>query len=402
MTDEMPARICVICAEPIDAENDSREHVMTEALGGRLTVKGFICRCCNNETGRTWDAQLATQLHPLSLLFGVQRQRGATPGLKIITTAGEEFVIHADGPFTLAKPSFTEEKVPEGIKVQIAARSMEEVKRMLAGVKRKYPNVDVDRMLANVQMSTSYPDGLVHHSLEFGGEVSGRSIVKSVLAMAYHAGVPTGVCHDALDYLRNSSATPCFGYYYETDLVIERPAEVPLNCVSVDANPETGFVLGYAEYFGVRRVVACLGRGYTGERIQACYAVDPRTGERLELSIRLAFNEADIDDIYDYRRFPDGAIEEAFAKVMPAALKRRFEAHRDRVMSEAVEYAFANCGAKPGEILTEEQIKRLSMLVTQRLGPFILQLVRSRRRMGPRGAISGESRKSVVPESETH
>ena len=121
-------------------------------------------------------------------------------------------VINADGPFTLAKPSFTEEKTPDGVKIQIAARSMEEAKRMLAGVKRKYPSVDLDRMLANVQMPTSYPEGLIHHSLEFGGEVSGRSIVKSVLAMAYHAGVPPGVCRDALDYLRNPSGTPCFGF----------------------------------------------------------------------------------------------------------------------------------------------------------------------------------------------
>lgn len=402
MPDETPARICVICARPIDAENDSREHVITEAIGGRLTVKGFICRPCNNDTGRTWDAQLAEQLHPLSLLFGVQRQHGITPGLKITTTAGEELVINADGPFTLAKPSFTEEKTPDGVKIQIAARSMEEAKRMLAGVKRKYPSADVDRMLANVQMPTSYPEGLIHHSLEFGGEVSGRSIVKSVFAMAYHAGVPPSVCHDALDYLRNPSGTPCFGYYYETDLVIDRPAEVPLNCVSVDANPDTGLVLGYAEYLGVRRVVACLGRGYTGERIQASYAVDPRTGGRLELSVRLGFNEADIRDIFDYKRFPDGAIEEAFAKVMPAALKKRFEAHRDRVVSEAVEYAFANCGAKPGEILTEEQVRRLSMLVAQRLGPFVLRMMRSRRRDGLRGAISSGSHQNMVPESQPH
>lgn len=380
MPDELPVRMCVICDEPIGANRDSKEHVMTEAIGGRLTVKGFICRRCNNDAGRTWDAHLASQLHPLSLMFGVQRQRGATPGLQITTTAGEELVINADGPFTLARPSFTEEKVPEGVKIQIVARSMEEAKKMLAGVKRKYPSVDVDQILANAQMSTSYPEGLIHHRLDFGGEISGRSIVKSVLAMAYHAGVPTSVCLDALDYLRNSSAAPCFGYYQETDLVVDRPAEVPLNCVSVEANPDTGLVLGYAEYFGVHRVVVRLGRGYAGHKVQACYAVDPRTGDKLELSIRFGFNEADIQDIFDYKRIPDGAIQEAFAKVMPAAIKRQFEAERERVTREAAEYAFANCGAKPGERLTKEQVQRLSRLMVDRLKPYVLHLVRSRPR----------------------
>lgn len=391
MPDEPLGQICVICEEPIGVENDSREHVIAEAIGGRLTVKGFICARCNTETGHTWDATLASQLHPLSLIFDVKRQRGATPGLKITTTAGEELVINADGPYTLAKPSFTEEKTSEGaVTIKISARSKEEAKRILVGVKRKYPSIDADRMLADAQMSTSYPEGMVHHRLEFGGESSGRSIVKSVLAMAYHAGVPPGLCHDALEYLRKSSAVPCFGYYYETDLVAARPPEVPINCVSVEANPDTGLILGYAEYFGVRRVVVCLGRGYTGAPIRACYAIDPRTGGTLELSIRLGFNEADIKDIYDYKRFPDGAVESAFEKVMTAALKRKFEKHKERAISEAVKYGFANCGAKPGDILTKEHMWQLSRLVADRLTPFFLHQARSIPRARPTAHVEAE------------
>jgi hypothetical protein len=372
MLDKTLAPNCAICSEPITGESESSEHAIPAAIGGRLKVRGFICRRCNSDSGFTWDAKLASQLHPLSLLFGVERQRGLTPALPIVTTAGEELVINAEGRFTPTRPSFSEETAPEGVKIQIMARSMEEAKRMLAGVKRKYPNVDVARILADAQMSTSYPKGLVHHRLEFGGEVSGRSVVKSVLAMAHHAGVPTSVCRDALDYLRHSSAAPCFGYYQATDLVLDRPPEVPLNCVSVEANPDTGLVLGYAEYFGVHRVVVCLGRRYAGGRIQASYAVDPRTGVQLELSITLGFSEAEIEAIYDYKMIPDGAIQEAFAKVMPAAIKKKFEAEKNRVTREATEYAFANCGAKPGEMLTEEHVKNLSRLMAEKLTPFIL------------------------------
>ena len=70
---------CVICDDIISTENDSEEHVLTEAIGGRLTVKGFICRRCNNRAGHTWDAQLASQLHPLSLIFGVATRFHAKP-----------------------------------------------------------------------------------------------------------------------------------------------------------------------------------------------------------------------------------------------------------------------------------------------------------------------------------
>lgn len=72
-------------------------------------------------------------------MFGVEPKRGSTPGLPITTTAGENLVINPGGGLALAKPSYSEESTPQGIKIQIAARSMEEAKRILAGVKGKYP-----------------------------------------------------------------------------------------------------------------------------------------------------------------------------------------------------------------------------------------------------------------------
>lgn len=374
---------CAICNELIDNENDSKEHVIIEAIGGRLVVTGFICKCCNNETGRTWDAKLASQLHPLSLIFGVERHRGSTPTLAITTTAGEKLTIRPEGGFVPSKPSFSEELTHDGIKIQITARSIDEAKRMLAGIKRKYPNTDVDRILAEARVLSEYPKGMVHHQIELGGELSGRSIVKSALALAYRTGISVNACSDAVDYLRIPSGVPCFGYYYATDLVSDRPVEVPLHCVGVEANPDTGLILGYAEYFGVQRIVVCLGRNYKGDRVQGCYAIDPRSGEQLGLSISLSFNEAEISAIYEYKMIPDGAVQEAFAKVMPTALKKQFHAERDRVIGEATEYAFANCGAKPGEVLTGEHITRLSGLVMEKLTPFILHNLAHRRAASP-------------------
>jgi hypothetical protein len=372
MSDDPPPSECAICGDRITTDSDSKEHVIAEAIGGRLVVTGFICKRCNSETGHAWDAKLASQLLPLSLLFGVRRQRGDTPALPITTTAGEHLVIRPGGGFTLTKPSFSIQPTPEGVKIQITARSMAEAKRILAGVKGKYPNVGVEQELAAAEVSRTYPQGYVHHRLEFGGPASGRSIVKSVLALAHHAGVALSGCGDALSYLRDTSAPPCFGYYQASDLIRDRPADMPLHCVSVDANPSSGLILGYAEYFGVQRVVVCLGRNYRGERIQTCHAIDPRIGEQVELSVQLDFSEADIAEIYEYKMIPDGAYAEAFAKVMPAALERQFEDEKTRAIREATEYAFANCGAKPGEMLTDQQRTKLFRLAAERLAPFAL------------------------------
>lgn len=368
---------CAICDTLLSANNDSKEHVITEAIGGRLKVGGFICKSCNNDTGRTWDAKLASQLLPLSHVFGVTRQRGTTPALPITTTTGEKLTMKPDGRFVPSNPSFLKENSVEGVRIKITARTIDEAKKMLVGVQRKYPDTNIERLLANAEFSSSYPTGMVHHQLEFGGEVSGRSIVKSVLALGHYAGISSNLCSDAIQYLRDPAASACFGYYYATDLITNRPVETPLHCVSIKASPETGLILGYVEYFGIQRVVVCLGKSYCGDVVQSSYSIDPRTGTELNLSAQLNFSQSEIDAIYNYEMIPDGAIETAFLAVMPAALEKKFEAERNQVITEATEYAFENCGAKYGETLTEDHVKKLSGLITEKLTPFILHNLNS-------------------------
>ena len=64
-------KICALCGCEITDRNDSEEHVIPQAIGGKLSVWGFICKDCNGRTGWGWDSVLSKQLNPLSLFFGV-------------------------------------------------------------------------------------------------------------------------------------------------------------------------------------------------------------------------------------------------------------------------------------------------------------------------------------------
>jgi hypothetical protein len=55
-----------------------------------------------------------------------------------------------------------------------------------------------------------------------------------------------------------------------------------------------------------------------------------------------------------------------------------FEQETTRVIKDATRYAFENCGAKPGDMLTPEQTKKLVALATERMMPFIQRHVRHR------------------------
>jgi len=362
--------ICVICGLEIATANDSEEHILPGAIGGRRAVRGFLHDGCNHRSGHTWDAALERQLRPLALHFGVKRQRGRTLRMAITTTAGENFLLNTGGQLEMSRPEIKRTPVPNGETFQVKAGSITMARDVLKGIKRKYPKVDVESVLARSEIQRTYAQGVVLIDLEFGGPVSGRSLVKSALALAHDAALPIDRCGDALAYLREADAEPCFGYYYVNDLVDGRPQATPLHCVAIDANPNTGLILGYVEYFGIHRAVVCLGRGYTGERLNAIYALDPRTGETLDVEVRLDFGAADIRAIYDYERDDAEKRQEAFGAVFGPALIAHHAAERERVVRDSLNFAWTKCGGVPDQPLAAEHLARLKELFADQATPW--------------------------------
>ena len=70
--------------------------------------------------------------------------------------------------------------------------------------------------MKNYQENRAYLDGELKFGLHFGGDNTGRSIIKSVLALIHAAGISVSECKLALDYLIGDGE-PCFGYYYSVN-----------------------------------------------------------------------------------------------------------------------------------------------------------------------------------------
>jgi hypothetical protein len=375
---------CLLCPAPITADNDSSEHVLTNAVGGRLKVRGLVCKPCNDRTGHDWDAILADQLHALCLLVGVDRERGETPPLTVKTTTGQTIRMTAADGMYLPKPSYEEVLTETGVQIRLSARTMAEARRMIEGAKAKYAQIDVEASLAQAQHQWSAPDGYMHHQFVVGGFQAGRSIVKSALVFAIHAGLSREDCAPAVAFLKDpADITPPLGWYYATDVLQGRPPQTPVTCVGVHANPHTGLVLGYVEYFGFHRAVVELGRDYTGPEVRAAYGFDPRTGEEIPLAIALPFDAAELTAIFDDQRIPEGSQEAALREILPQALARQVESEQERVFGSAVRYALERTGLKPGDEITPEYAQQIAADVTNYVKPWIAHRLALQRRPAP-------------------
>jgi len=362
----------IVSVGEIVATRDTVEHLLPESIGGRRGVNGFIHRSCNSKAGATWDAMLATQLQPLCLIFDIARQGGKTAPLRVVTTADEHLTIGPGGSLRWTKPIFEKNATSDGrTAYKVSARDMGEARRILLGLQRKHPEIKVDEALAQAERQESYAQGAVHLDLGFGGEVSGRSIIKSCLAMAFASGIDWSLCEQAVRYMRDATGEVCFGYYQERDLITGRAPGMPLHCLAVRADPATGLILAYAEYFGIHRIVACLGKSYVGPLIEGCYALDPRDGSTQQVDVALSFNQSDIVDIYAYRRVTPDAMKATVAKIVGPKMRLQHEAEQRRVVSREVDKAFYTCGAQPDERLTQEYLAKISRSVAEGVMPFL-------------------------------
>jgi hypothetical protein len=379
MTAPPHSKECFLCAAQLSDANDSEEHIIPNSIGGRKTVKGFLCKTCNNDSGSTWDAQLAKQLNSIGLLLRIKRQRGESPSEEVETTDGQKLVLHSDGSLSPAKPTYHEESFSEQVRVSIQARSMEEAKRMLKGVKRKYPKLDLEKALEEVKNISSYPNDWLKLSLSLGGKNVERSAVKSAAALAVHGGLSVcdlGVARSY--YIAGSANDSCVAYIGDQDFVVGRARESILHCVAVQGTVQLGMLVAYIEYYGLQRLLILLSSDYSGPDIKVSYAVDPHSGQEVPVEILFPESPDDIRALLADSDQKPAAVEAALNRVLPVALKRSSEQEQHRVISEAVEYAFKHCGAVEGELLTEANVNRLTGLMMQKLEPYLLHQIRSR------------------------
>ena len=368
---------CALRGCALTADNDSEEHIILNAIGGRKKVRGFICRTCNSDSGSEWDDELAEQLNPLSIHLGIKRQRGNVPPQTFPTASGQSVRVNADGTMTLAKPEVTVTTEGDTTRIHVSARSRKELRQALKGLQRKHPklrDVDIDEVMLKAQENSYYSSDPIEIRPNFGDIRAGRSLVKSAVALVFDAGIDPSQCDLALDYLLRDDKEPCFGYYYERgrDLVVNRPAKLPFHCVHVVGRSAESTLLAYIEFYGLWRMVLCLSETYSGGDFSHTYSIDPVKGQELDITVNLDLSVSEIRETYEYKRHDEIVFEKAICDVMDTVVETGFFRELGRVSEKAAIAASAKSGVKEGDVMTEELAARLAEDIVAEMQPFII------------------------------
>ena len=360
---------CAFCAKQLTDTNMSKEHVIPNAIGGRKTVSRFICVECNSLTGTEWDKELVNQLRPLCTLLNIKRGRGSNRDFVVETIDGMELLVGPGGSMTIAQPKFNKRDFGDRVEFEMQANKPKRLKKMVSGLQKKYPQINTDEMLRKATTVREYSASPYKIPFKFGGGLADRSVVKSCLALAYEAGLSIDNCEHAKNYLF-SDGDECLGFYYENDVVNDRPKTTFFHCVYVCGDPSRKQVLAYVEYFGSLRKVVCLSSDYIGEAFSRGYAIDPVTGKELDLKFDLDIEPEEIPKIFESKKDNDKLIQ-----ALEVLFAHWSEMDLERAVLDAIGYALEDTCTefdfKPGDFLTVKQATEFAEAFTAKLQPFL-------------------------------
>lgn len=367
---------CALCEKRIEIANDSREHIIPHSIGGRRKIRSFICIDCNSRSGDSWDAEIWQQFSHLAMMHGVDRERGAPPSIKIQTIDGEDYLLLPDGSMTIPNSIYRTEPSGKGLKIKITARDKPTAHKMVKQVARKNPKVDVDSFLSEMVATETPLESPVTFTAQFGGELAGRSMVKTAVALAAAAGVSPKSCDAAMQYLKDDTVTPPYAFFYLRDLVANRPSTHAFNCVSVLGLPARRQLLGYVEYFSMSRIIVILSEHYDGPALNTTYAFNPASASGLALSVDLNLSDNELELVRSNEALTDETYAAALNEGFDLIYKRSQSRLLEREACNAFEHACESMGIPRDSIIPPERALEFSNLVADHFVSKIAHLIR--------------------------
>lgn len=369
---------CAICGQNFQNVQDSNEHIIPNAIGGRKKIKQFICVDCNSKTGREWDAELAKQLEPMSLYLRIKRERGEIRSQIFSTSNGQTIRLKNDGTMEHSKPLIQEEYCEDTKRGTIHAslRSKKEAKQLIDGYKRKgYKIQNEEELLNSLETKQSYLNEFINFNISIAGNKAGRSIVKSLLAFAVDNDVSLDNCALAVKYLREKDTEPCFGYWNNRDFIKNREIGMPTHCLAIRGLKKQSLLVGYIEFFGTWKIVSCLSDSYNGEDFLSSYAINPINGKEVKIDINLDILYSEIRDAYDDKMVSTETLEDDMSNIISIAQESHAKQEQNRVFTNAVTKAFQSCVAEYGE----EHINKRKSIFWKEIEPYMIHLIKKKR-----------------------
>ena len=263
-------------------------------MGGKKTVRGFICRDCNSETGHSWDAAVTEfeswKFHLRSdLKINPQQDKPikghmSDTGMHVFIDSGVQIRLGFNAPVkTHLETGETHYQFScDPSRVDDLFTSV----NTLLQRNGKDP-MTRDEFHARIRHHV-IPQPVVTFALQMDTPKYYRSVVKTAMAMAASMGINPVACENAVRYLRDETmGEQGVVTLPGTSLKDAISDWTDHHAITVFGFPESRTLIGEVLYFGNVAGLVVLSNSYNGPTIVAGHAINLRTGKYVDADLNL-------------------------------------------------------------------------------------------------------------------
>lgn len=271
---------CFSCLQPSLL---TREHLIPQALGGRLK-RNLYCASCNNEFGNSIDAELVKTFGRWATMLQLSRDRGSNRSF-VVKEVGTGLALLFDGEKLSRKDPIVRVTKDKGksVEVDVTARSAKELEEIMKSLRSKY------KLSSDGKTFQTGRQGPVDTTYEI--VIDTVLIRRAVTKMAYGLlcdKIPgSDVLSPAFDEVRayvrgRKQQDMASANFIHTNWTCDYVR--PLHRIHISMNRGDGLVYGFITIFGSFRFTVLLSNSYRGylDWSPIDYTFDPVTRRLIE------------------------------------------------------------------------------------------------------------------------
>lgn len=253
--------ICFACRE---TKVLTDEHVIPQALGGRLKAK-LYCKECNENFGKDIDAEITNQFGNIATILKIKRDRGKLKPFKVEDIDKRVTLVFDGEAFRRKDPIVEIESEADGNTLKsanITARSKKELENRIKDIQRRY------RVKKEIKTFKEINPGPTETKYEI--TIDNTLIRRAVTKIAYSLlcikvpkdAVFESAFDEAREYIKNGKGPDlaCANFIHTqfmTDYIR------PLHKIHIALNRQRKVAVGYVSLFGIYRFTVLLSSKYT-------------------------------------------------------------------------------------------------------------------------------------------
>lgn len=287
------------CNNSLNFDNSSKEHIIQNFLGGRLSSYKLLCKACNEGFGNTIDKELEQQIGMFTHHLGISRQRNNNINVKLPLIAADGELRYVDKKL---KPlnELTYQIEGENIVLYENDERFEKTKNKKQKELEKKFKVSYSEYIKpptkkkyHIQNKLSNEVG----DISFGGSDFFRAIAKIAVNYYLNMGYDRKFCINPITFIKGGMEINDIAYfYYSTTTEIHALVDDEVShLIHIYGDSKSKILYAYVELFNTENAIIVFDRNYDGPNINETYVYDLINNRPIEKHVNVPLRRHHFD-----------------------------------------------------------------------------------------------------------